>query len=157
MADKCPCCRKFLNKCDCDKTEWCDCGYCKAHCRCRQVEKSLPDSGQRESFVSGAVRDIREGKGRYDLISPIALKRLAQHYERGAKKYSERNWEKGMPLTRILDSAERHLNQFKEGDRSEDHLAAVAWNIFAVIHIEEMVRRNQLPKEFNDLPNFLGT
>lgn len=48
---------------------------------------AMKDSGKREDFGTGAVRDSREGKGRYDLISPIALKRLAVVYEKGANKY----------------------------------------------------------------------
>lgn len=47
----------------------------------------VKDSGRREEFTGGAVRDVREGKGRYDLISPIAMRRLALVYEKGANKY----------------------------------------------------------------------
>lgn len=115
----------------------------------------IKDSGKREKHFNGAVRDIREGKGRFDLISPIALKRLASIYERGAKKYDDRNWEKGMTISRFLDSALRHINQYIEGYRDEDHLAQAAWNVFAAIHMEEMVQRGLLPKEINDLPNYL--
>ena len=68
----------------------------------------VKDSGKRQEFKSGAVRDIQEGKGRYDLLPPIALERLARHYENGAKKYGESNWQKGMPLSRYLDSLIRH-------------------------------------------------
>ena len=103
------------------------------------------DSGKRAQFETGAVRDTNTGKGRFDLITPIGLKRLAQLYERGAVKYGARNWEKGIPLWRYLDSAERHLNDFKSGDRAEDHLAAVAWNVMGYIHTEELIRRGELP------------
>lgn len=51
----------------------------------------LKDSGEREKFDSGMVRDQRTGKGRFDLISPIALRRLAVIYEKGAIKYESRN------------------------------------------------------------------
>ena len=111
----------------------------------------VQDSGKREEFPTGSVRDTRVGKGRFDLISPIALKRLAQHYENGAVKYGERNWEKGQKLSRYLDSAMRHLNDFSGGCRKEDHLSAVAWNVFALIHTEEMASKGKLPKELDDL------
>ena len=68
----------------------------------------VKDSGARQQFHTGAVRDIQKGKGRYDLITPIALKRLAKHYENGAVKYGDSNWTKGIPLKRITDSAIRH-------------------------------------------------
>ena len=44
----------------------------------------LKDSGKRTEFASGAVRDMHEGKGRFDLLPMCVLLRLAQHYERGA-------------------------------------------------------------------------
>ncbi len=106
----------------------------------------LKDSGEREKFDTGAVRDIRTGKGRYDLITPIAMRRLAAVYERGAGKYEARNWEKGIPMSRCLDSALRHIYNYLEGQRDEDHLAQAAWNLFAAIHFEEA------RPELNDIP-----
>ena len=58
----------------------------------------IKDSGDRHEFASGAVRDMQEGKGRCDLLPPAAILRLARHFEAGAKKYGERNWEKGIPI-----------------------------------------------------------
>ena len=95
------------------------------------------DSGAREEFSSGAKRDTQDGKPRFDLIPPKPLRRLADLYARGAEKYGESNWTKGMPLTRYQASMERHLNQWKEGDREEDHLTAVIWNACAIIHFED--------------------
>ena len=116
----------------------------------------VADSGKRRKFGKDrAVRDVATGKGRYDLISPIAIQRLAEHYENSAIKYKDRNWEKGMPLSVYLDSAERHLTKFREGHREEDHMSAVAWNAFGLIHTQEMIKRGLLPKEFDDLPNYL--
>ena len=98
-----------------------------------------------QSFKTGAVRSETAGKGRFDLIPPYALKRLAQHFENGAEKYADRNWERGLPLSRYIDSALRHLNAFMEGDRTEDHLSAVAWNIFCYLHTEREVQEGRLP------------
>ncbi len=113
----------------------------------------VQDSGERTEFTSGAVRDRQDGKGRFDLFSPISLMRLAQHFENGAQKYKDRNWEKGMPLSRFFDSAVRHLYAFIGGSRDEDHLAAADWNIHCLIHTEAMIEAGKLPKELNDLPN----
>ncbi len=112
----------------------------------------LEDSGKRQSFNTGSVRDTREGKGRYDLVSPVFLKRLARHYENGALKYGERNWEKGQPVSRYLDSAMRHLVRYLDGERGEDHLTAAAWNCGAAIHTLELIRRGSLPRELDDCP-----
>lgn len=97
-----------------------------------------------------AVREPTDGNGRFDLISPFALARLAKWYELGAKKYSDRNWEKGgIPFSRYLDSAFRHLNKFTMGLTDEDHLAAAAWNIFAILHFQELGELS-----LDDLPHY---
>lgn len=106
---------------------------------------AVKDSGKRRSFGTGSVRDVSDGKGRFDLVSPFALTRLAQHYQNGAKKYGDRNWELGQPIGAYLDSALRHGNAFLAGDKSEDHLAALAWNAFSAMHTQEMVERGVLP------------
>ena len=54
----------------------------------------IKDSGERTQFASGAVRDMHEGKGRFDLVPMCVLMRLAKHYENGSKKYGDRNWER---------------------------------------------------------------
>ena len=112
----------------------------------------VKDSGDRRTFATGSVRDVRSGKGRYDLVSPIGLRRLAKHYENGSAKYGERNWEKGQPIASFIDSMIRHGIDYLSGDRSEDHLAAVAWNAFSAMHMEEMIRLRKMPQEFADMP-----
>lgn len=113
------------------------------------------DSGNRRGFTTGAIRDVNTEKGRYELISPIMIERLAKLLQRGAVKYSSRNWEKGMPLSVYMDSGMRHLYKFLEGHRDEDHLVAAIWNLQALLHIEEMINRGLLPKDLYDLPNYL--
>lgn len=114
---------------------------------------NVQDSGERQEFDTGSIRDSRKGKGRYDLISPIALRRLACHYEAGSVKYGPRNWEQGQPMSRYFDSAIRHMYKYMEGSRDEDHLAAATWNVMAMIHTEEEVKKGLLPLELNDMPN----
>lgn len=109
------------------------------------------DSGEREEFATGSRRDTRKGKGRYDLIPPGPLRRLAQLYERGADKYGDHNWQKGQPLSRYLDSALRHIFAHMEGHRDEDHLTAGAWNLFAAVYTEEAVAAGTLPEDLADL------
>ncbi len=115
---------------------------------------SVKDSGERREFSTGSVRDVRSGKGRFDLVSPIAHKRLAKHYENGSNKYGDWNWSKGQNLSSYMDSLERHANAYKEGLRDEDNLAAIAWNAFAMMHTEEMIKRGRLPKELDDMQDF---
>ena len=112
----------------------------------------LKDSGERQTFETGAKRDTQGGKGRFDLIPAYPLFRLAKLYEAGAKKYDERNWEKGIPTGRYIDSAFRHLMNFMDGEKTEDHLAAVMWNICGLIWTQEQVKRGNLPKSLLTLP-----
>lgn len=116
---------------------------------------AVKDSGKRDSFETGAVRDVGELKGAYELISPLFIRRLALHLEKGANKYEPRNWEKGMPMGRTMQSLLRHSYQYLEGDRSEDHLAGIACNIMFLIHYEDMINRGKLPPQLNDLPNYV--
>jgi hypothetical protein len=110
------------------------------------------DSGRRENFTTGSRRDDRTGKGRYDLLPTHAMRRLAQVYERGATKYGDRNWEKGQPLSRYLDSALRHTFQVLEGKTDEDHAGHAAWNLLAFIETQHRIREGVLPESLDDLP-----
>jgi len=50
------------------------------------------------------------------------------HLEEGAEKYSERNWEKGIPLKNYINSAARHYVKYLRGDDDERHDRAFVWN-----------------------------
>jgi len=111
-----------------------------------EVLRGVADSGDRTRFDSGAVRDMHEGKGRFDLLPMCVLSRLAKHYENGAKKYDERNWEKGIPCHSYADSAMRHIAKYMDGWRDEDHLIAAIWNLCCLAWTEEK------KPEFMDIP-----
>lgn len=138
------------------------------------------DSGDRTQFDTGAVRDMREGKGRCDLLpldvaamilegafnaqksplywvcefqrtgDPVFLRttlemflahgnnfnldttmllEVAKHFEEGAQKYGENNWQKGIPVQCYIDSAVRHYLKWLRGDGDEPHDRAFCWNI----------------------------
>ena len=112
---------------------------------------TVTDSGERENFSTGSRRDTRVGKGRYDLIPPSAMRRIAKHYENGAAKYGDRNWEKGQPISRYIDSSLRHIYNYLEGEQEEDHVAAAIWNLMAIIHTSEKVEDGTLPAALDDL------
>ena len=57
---------------------------------------------------------------RFDLIPPIPLERLAEQYGRGARKYEERNWERGYNWSLSYAAAMRHLNAFWAGEDYDD-------------------------------------
>ncbi len=115
---------------------------------------TIKDSGERREFETGSVRDVRVGKGRFDLLSPFVTERLAKWYEAGALKYGDRNWEKGQSIGSFYDSAARHMNKFHQGLKDEDHLIAALWNLSAMVHGELMLSRGIWPKELDDMPDY---
>ena len=57
----------------------------------------------------------------------------AKHFEAGAVKYGENNWQKGIPVHCYIDSAVRHYLKFLRGDDDEPHDRAFVWNIMCCI------------------------
>jgi hypothetical protein len=72
---------------------------------------------------------------------------LARHLEGGAAKYGENNYQKGMAVSRCIDSAFRHLICYMDGQNEEDHLAGVLCNIMFILYYEKyMPEMMDLPK-----------
>ena len=117
------------------------------------MEYTLQDSGNHKMYESGALRDTSLGKGRFDLNSTRMLRRLAHVMEKGAAKYAARNWEKGLPVSRFLDSALRHINSYLEGRFDEDHLAQAVFNLAGAIDHTERIEEGKLSTDLlEDLP-----
>lgn len=99
-----------------------------------------------EQFITGSQRDNPTGKPRYDLIPTEWLDSLAERLEFGAKAYGEDNWRLGQPIQRLIASAMRHLVQFRDGDESENHAGAVAWNLLAAQWTLKEIKAGRLPE-----------
>ena len=56
----------------------------------------------------------------------------AIHFEEGAKKYGDCNWQKGIPVNCYLDSAIRHYLKYRRGDKDEPHDRAFVWNLLCL-------------------------
>ena len=70
----------------------------------------------------------KENKNKYEAILD-----LSKHFEEGAKKYGEYNWQKGIPVNCYIDSAVRHYLKYKAGWTDEPHDRAFVWNIVCCI------------------------
>lgn len=68
-----------------------------------------------------------------DMDTYTALLEVAKHFEDGAVKYGDRNWEKGIPVHCYIDSAVRHYLKFHRGDKDEPHDRAFMWNILCAM------------------------
>lgn len=88
------------------------------------------------TYESGATRSADAEGTRYDLLSPVALRAYAERMALGVASHGERNWERGVPMSAVIRHLMRHLVQWLDGDKSDDHLAAVLWNAAAAVHFE---------------------
>lgn len=68
------------------------------------------------SLPKGGGLRHNSGKLRYDLVHPKAHEGMVKVLTKGAAKYAERNWEKGMKWSFVIQSLERHLASFKAGE-----------------------------------------
>lgn len=112
----------------------------------------IKDSGSRTDFGTGSVRDVQEGKGRFDLMPWMTLWALAVHFEKGCIKYGDRNWEKGQPVSAYFNSAMRHMIKHLLGLQDENHLVAAIWNLVCMYETEIRVAEGMLPAELSDTP-----
>ena len=101
-----------------------------------------------ENFVrSGDILGLKITLGintNQDIITTML--EVSVHYEEGAAKYSERNWELGLPVHSFIDSAIRHYLKWLRGDDDERHDRAFVWNILGAIWtIENHPELNEYP------------
>jgi hypothetical protein len=82
------------------------------------------------------------GKARFDLLPVKPLFKVAEVYTIGAKKYDDRNWEKGIKWGRIFAAMLRHAWNWWCGEKldpedGQHHLASVAWCALTLMEFEE--------------------
>jgi len=85
--------------------------------------------------MKGLRRDT--GKNRLDLLPPEWVWGLGKVTTAGAIKYEDRNWELGMPWSKVWGPMLRHACKFLAGERYDKetgchHLLMVAWNALAL-------------------------
>ena len=91
---------------------------------------SFENSGS-TSHLYNALRNFAERA--YNGSCETMLLEVSKHFEEGAKKYGENNWQKGIPADCYLDSAIRHYLKYRRGDQDEPHDRAFVWNIMCCI------------------------
>jgi hypothetical protein len=103
----------------------------------------VKDSGAREEFTSGMVRDTEDGKPDFTLVRKGPMfRRWAEHLTKGAIKYGRNNWTLANgeeEYERFKRSAARHFEQWLAGERDEDHAAAVMFNMNAAEYVLEQL------------------
>jgi hypothetical protein len=96
-------------------------------------------------YLSEAILQFSEAR-RWTLIQ--TLLEVSIHYEDGARKYSDNNWKKGMPVHCFIDSGVRHYLKWLRGDTDEPHDRAFVWNLVGAIWTMEN------KPEFNDISGY---
>ena len=81
------------------------------------------------------------GKPRYDLIPADALEEVAKVYAIGAKKYGDRNWEKGLRYGQLFRALMSHAWGWWKGERDDKenklhHLSSVVFCALGLLHYE---------------------
>ena len=94
-----------------------------------QKERLVEVKNKARVFNTGAMRDSNSNKPYIHNLKGYTRQRFGYHMTKGANKYGDGNWEKGLPSSCYLESVDRHLASYMEGDRSEDHLSAIIFGI----------------------------
>ena len=84
---------------------------------------------------TGNVEFIKNAILKSDIFADLSTMflEISKHFENGAKKYGERNWEKGIPVERYIDSGLRHYFKYLRGDTDEYHDRAFIWNMMCLM------------------------
>lgn len=85
-----------------------------------------------DGYLYTAIRSFIQFRSQFDNVYDAMLE-VSVHFEEGAKKYGENNWQKGIPIHCYIDSAVRHYLKFLRGDNDERHDRAFMWNIICCI------------------------
>lgn len=92
--------------------------------------------------INQGTKHDKEKLDRFDLIPPDILLELAELYGMGAKKYDDRNWQKGFKWGRVVRALMSHLVRWLMGEKydKEDgqrHLISVIWCAIALAWFEK--------------------
>lgn len=63
-----------------------------------------------------AALRYNDGKPKWSLVPMKALEPMVYVLMFGAEKYASWNWTKGLSYSSIIDSMQRHINQFMDGE-----------------------------------------
>ena len=107
--------------------------------------KGVGSAMKNMTFSSGAIRDTQDGKEAYvETISWTAFKKYAEYMTSKKEKYGSGNFKKGITDASYEESLVRHVqkylaNKYENGvvERDEDHLSAIVFNAFGLLHNEE--------------------
>ncbi len=93
-------------------------------------------------FPSGAIRSDNRGRERYDWISPLALKELAQYLSTTENSFASDNYFLGIPEEACVESLLRHVNDYRINGKKEEAIA-ILFNAVALTHTISLKERGE--------------
>lgn len=95
--------------------------------------------------ASNAGLKFDAGKNPLELLPFDALEEVGRVLEFGAKKYARRNWEKGIPFSKIIGAVLRHTFAYMRGERRDpetgrSHMAHLATEALFIVAFEQRGR-----------------
>ena len=86
--------------------------------------------------------DFKDHKLRWDLLPLEDVEELVRVYTAGSHKYGDNTWQNlDNGYERYKAALLRHLMEYERGNRIDEetgcmHLAQVAWNAIAILHLD---------------------
>lgn len=121
----------------------------------QKIEPNFHVSHHSETRITDASTGGQKGQKieRFDLIPVKPLRTVATVYGLGAKKYADRNWEKGYAWSLSYAALLRHITAFWEGETFDretglHHMAHATFHCFALIeYAQTHPEKDDRPKQ----------
>ena len=97
------------------------------------IIKNIDEFKNNNSNIDCLYKVLNDFSKTHYFNMPTMILEVSVHFENGAKKYGEYNWQKGIPVNFYVDSAVRHFLKYLRGDNDEPHDNAFVWNIMCCI------------------------
>ena len=111
------------------------------------IEQCKPKDMEQENKTEARKNDRLDDKLRWELLPLEDVEDIVRVYTAGAKKYGPDQWQ-NLPdgIRRYKAALLRHLVEFDKGNEIDEetgchHLAAVAWNAIAMLHISKQQKQ----------------
>lgn len=101
-------------------------------------------TGLGEIRVVNQVTGGEKGRkpARFELIPPVPLAVVAEVYGRGAEKYADRNWERGVDWSLMFGAMMRHMWLWWAGETNDEesglnHLGHAAFHVLGLLQLAD--------------------
>jgi len=97
-----------------------------------------------------------KGKNRLELLPVSAVNEIARVFTKGAEKYEDNNWMKGIKFSRVYGALQRHITAWWDRNDTDEE-----WGISHLCHagccllfLITYTLKYKLYRKFDDRPNY---